>query len=189
MKLAVIFPGIGYHTDKPLLYYGKKLAKEYGFEIVEVTYGPFDSNVKGSPEKMKEAFLKALSQTEDYLKRIDFSKYSDILFISKSVGTAVASVFAKNHRLMTYNVYYTPVAGSFDFIGTEGIVFTGTKDPWVETDAVKQGCTEHDLPLYITEDGNHSLETGDVLKDVANLSVIMTHTRDYIESIAREVQS
>ena len=26
-KLAVIFPGIGYHTDKPLLYYGKKLAK------------------------------------------------------------------------------------------------------------------------------------------------------------------
>ena len=26
-KLAVIFPGIGYHTDKPLLYYGKKLVK------------------------------------------------------------------------------------------------------------------------------------------------------------------
>ena len=24
-KLAVIFPGIGYHTDKPLLYYGKKI--------------------------------------------------------------------------------------------------------------------------------------------------------------------
>ena len=26
-KLAVIFPGIGYHTDKPLLYFGKKLAR------------------------------------------------------------------------------------------------------------------------------------------------------------------
>lgn len=189
MKLAVIFPGIGYHTDKPLLYYGKKLAKEYGFEIVEVTYGPFDNNVKGSPEKMKEAFQKALSQTEDCLKDIDFTQYNNILFLCKSVGTAVASAFAKNHQLMTYNVYYTPVAGSFDFMGTEGIVFTGTNDPWIETDAIKQGCTEHGLPLYITEDGNHSLETGDVLKDVANLSVIMTHTRDYIESIAREVQS
>ena len=25
-KLAVIFPGVGYHADKPLLYYGRKLA-------------------------------------------------------------------------------------------------------------------------------------------------------------------
>ena len=55
MKLAVIFPGIGYHTDKPLLYYSKRLAKQYGYDIVEVTYGGFPKDVKGSPEKMKEA--------------------------------------------------------------------------------------------------------------------------------------
>ena len=34
-KLAVIFPGVGYHTDKPLLYYSKKLAFQNGYEIVE----------------------------------------------------------------------------------------------------------------------------------------------------------
>ena len=28
MKLAVVFPGIGYHADKPLLYYSKKLAAQ-----------------------------------------------------------------------------------------------------------------------------------------------------------------
>lgn len=27
MKLAILFPGIGYHTDKPLLYYSKKILK------------------------------------------------------------------------------------------------------------------------------------------------------------------
>lgn len=27
-KIAVLFPGIGYHTDKPLLYYSKKLARK-----------------------------------------------------------------------------------------------------------------------------------------------------------------
>lgn len=26
MKLVVCFPGIGYHCDKPLLYYSRKLA-------------------------------------------------------------------------------------------------------------------------------------------------------------------
>lgn len=36
-KLAIVFPGIGYHCDKPLLYYSKKIAVSNGFEIKEVT--------------------------------------------------------------------------------------------------------------------------------------------------------
>ena len=38
-KIAVIFPGVGYHADKPLLYYSKKIASQNGYEIVEVPYG------------------------------------------------------------------------------------------------------------------------------------------------------
>ena len=34
MKLAVFFPGIGYHCDKPLLYYSRKLVQEYGYEKI-----------------------------------------------------------------------------------------------------------------------------------------------------------
>ena len=45
-KLAVIFPGVGYHTDKPLLYYSKKLASRNGYEIVEVPYGKFPKGVR-----------------------------------------------------------------------------------------------------------------------------------------------
>lgn len=41
MKLAVLFPGIGYTCDKPLLYYGAKLAKSYGYEVKRVEYGNF----------------------------------------------------------------------------------------------------------------------------------------------------
>lgn len=55
-KIAVLFPGVGYHTDKPLLYYSKKLAKYLGFEILEVAYPPLPSGIKGSPDKMEEAF-------------------------------------------------------------------------------------------------------------------------------------
>ena len=29
-RLAVVFPGIGYHADKPLLYYSRKLAAQQG---------------------------------------------------------------------------------------------------------------------------------------------------------------
>ena len=60
-KLAVIFPGVGYHTDKPLLYYSKKLAAQNGYEIIEVPYGKFPPKVKGSKEKMEKAFYSALT--------------------------------------------------------------------------------------------------------------------------------
>ena len=103
-KLAVIFPGVGYHTDKPLLYYSKKLASRNGYEIVEVPYGKFPKGVKGSREKMEKAFFSAVEQAEEILKAVDFSGYDDILFISKSVGTAVSSAYAGKYHLKTRNI-------------------------------------------------------------------------------------
>lgn len=135
-KAAVLFPGIGYHTDKPLLYYSKKIAAEHGYEIIEVPYGKFPKGVKGSREKMEKAFFSALEQAGEILQDVDFSEYDDIVFISKSVGTAVASAYAGRHGLKTRNIYYTPVEASFQFMEQPGIVFTGTADAWVTFEAV-----------------------------------------------------
>lgn len=183
-KLAVIFPGIGYHTDKPLLYYSKKLAVQKGYEIIEVSYGNFPSNVKGSKEKMEKAFYSALQQTEKMLKDVDFPSYDDILFVSKSVGTAVSSAYAGKYHLKTRNIYYTPVEASFRFMTQPGIAFTGTEDSWVVHDAIKEGCRKGDYPLYIIENANHSLEMGDVEGDLENLKMIMRVTADYISGVA-----
>ena len=182
-KHAVIFPGVGYHTDKPLLYYSKKLAAQAGYEIVEVPYGGFPKGVKGSAEKMEQAFYSALSQAEDILKEVDFLEYEDILFISKSVGTAVASAYGAKHHLSTRNIYYTPVEASFQFMDQPGIAFTGTKDAWAELEKVEDGCKKGGFPLYRTEDANHSLETGDVITDLKNLRKIMKITKEYIDTI------
>lgn len=182
MKLAVIFPGIGYHVDKPLLYYSKKIAEKYGYKTVPVPYGNFPSGVKGSAKKMEDSFYSALAQTEGILKDTDFAAYEEILFLSKSVGTAVAAAYGQNHSLTTRNIYYTPVGPSFPLMNQPGIVFHGTKDGWVETALVKEECKRRGLPLYIIEEANHSLETGDVRKDLVNLQFIMEKTEAYIES-------
>lgn len=181
MKAAVIFPGVGYHVDKPLLYYSKKIAKELGYSVIDVSYGNFPSGVKGSKEKMEAAFFSALEQAENILKNIDFAQFEEVLFISKSVGTAVASAYAGKHGLDTRNVYYTPVGESFHFMKQPGIVFHGTSDGWVETEVVKRECEKGDFPLYITERGNHSLETGNAQEDLANLKKIMEITQEYME--------
>ncbi len=180
-KIAVLFPGIGYHTDKPLLYYGKKLAGERGYEIVEIQYGRLPSGVKGNAEKMREAFMKALRYAAEQLAETHFTEYDEILFISKSVGTAVAAAYAKEHDIKARQVYYTPVAESFEAIGQVGIVFHGTADPWADTKRIKAECKKRNLPLYITENANHSMETGCVEKDLEILSDIMQKTAAYMD--------
>ena len=143
-----------------------------GFEIVAVC--------DILPEKMEEVFFSAVRQSEEILKDVDFSLYDDILFLSKSVGTAVASAYGGKHGLNTRNIYYTPVEASFQFMTQPGIVFTGTADTWVSHKAIRDLCEKGGFPMYVTEDGNHSLETGDVQKDLENLLAIMRTTEGYI---------
>ena len=45
-KICVVFPGIGYHSDKPLLYYGKKYMSENGYEIVDLKYGKLPTGLR-----------------------------------------------------------------------------------------------------------------------------------------------
>lgn len=47
MKAAVFFPGIGYHCDKPLLYYSRKLAQECGYEeTIALSYTYDGGNIR-----------------------------------------------------------------------------------------------------------------------------------------------
>lgn len=183
MKLAVIFPGMGYHVDKPLLYYAKKLAAEFGYEIADVRYGNLIGKGNDPEREKQEAFCSAMSQTEEILKDVDFARYDGLLFISKSIGTAVASAFAQKHGLRPYHIYFTPVKETFRFAEGTGVVFHGTGDPWIETKTVKKECQDKGLQLFITESANHSLETGDVLQDLKNLECVMEEVRGCLKNL------
>lgn len=179
-KLAVIFPGMGYHTDKPLLYYSKRLAMQYDYEIAEVPYGNFPRNGKDKA-KLMQAFLTAMDQTEGLLKDIRWEEYGKLLFISKSIGTVVAAAYAQKHQLETNNIFFTPVEETFRFVEQKGIVFHGTADPMADTLTVRNACREKGLPLFIVGKGNHSLETGRVMKDLDHLVTIMEQVERYIQ--------
>lgn len=64
-KIAVIFPGVGYHVDKPLLYYSRKLADQYGYEVVCADYGVLPSGIKGDGKKMYAAYEQAFTHVTE----------------------------------------------------------------------------------------------------------------------------
>ena len=185
MKIAILFPGIGYHCDKPLLYYSGKLAIHYGYEVVKVSYANLSRSIP-------EAFADAYAQTEKSLKKFDWNQYEDTLFISKSIGTIIAAAYAQKHDIHCRNIYYTPLEQTFDFAPQSGIAFHGTKDSWVETAIIEKKCQEHRMPLHIIENTNHSLELqadndsasssmkSSVLQNLHILTNVMDLTEQYI---------
>ena len=183
-KIAVIFPGVGYHVDKPLLYYSRKLAGQYGYEIVCADYGKLPSGIKGDMKKMYEAYEQALANVTEKFADLDFHSYDRVLFISKSIGTAVAASYDAQYEIGAGHIYYTPVEASFQAIGTEGIVFHGTGDDWAKTEVISAECEKRGLPLYLTEQANHSMETGNALRDLEILKTLMEKTDQYIKEFS-----
>lgn len=185
MNVAVIFPGIGYHCDKPLLYYSQKIARSLGMEIIQVPYDGFDakSNIRNNPDGMQKAFSHAESEAERILHDVDWSQYSSILFISKSIGTVVAAKYAEDHGLHVHHIYYTPVEATLACMQSKsGIAFTGTKDQWVDYRIIVDGCHKRDVFCHVIEGANHSLETGEVFQDLGILQKIMKMTLDYMQN-------
>ena len=184
-KIAVVFPGMGYHTDKPLLYYSKRIARSMGYEIVELKYDfPYKAReIMNDKARMKEAFEIAVSQIREQVKGIQFDEYDDILFIGKSIGTAIAAYFDGELNVGARHIVFTPVPQTFDRLRQNaGIVFHGTADPWCSTDVAEAKCNELDLELYKVEKANHSLETESPLDDIRNILGVMDKVEEYIKT-------
>ena len=180
--LVVIFPGVGYHSDKPLLYYSKKLAKEYNYEIVETNYNNLPDKIFGDKNKMKEAFDIAFEQVSKQLDNISWDKYDRKIFISKSIGTALSVVYDKTRGTGAEHILFTPVPQTYDFVRPEsGICFAGNNDPWCPIELSISKCEENNIPLMIIDRANHSLETGDVSIDLENMQKIMHEVEKYLE--------
>lgn len=184
-KLAVFFPGIGYTIEKPLLHYSRKLTAENGYEIRTISYSGFPDSIRGDRNKMEESFRIALSQAEDALSDVDISKYDDILFFGKSIGTIVAAKIAADSKAGNHIrfVLYTPLDDTFSFPLRKAIAFTGSDDPWVgkEKSQIEKLCRERDIPCRIIAGGNHSLETGDTMRDIENIRIVMGDTESFVK--------
>ncbi|MBP5191770.1 MAG: alpha/beta hydrolase [Eubacterium sp.] len=200
MKICVLYPGIGYTTEMPLMYYPGKMTMGQGYELVRLKYHDLPSGVKGNKAKMKEAFDIALKQSLEQLSDVDWNSYDEVLFIGKSIGTAIAAscgqklglnksseIGSQDSKSKIKYVFLTPLEETFLFTEkASGIAFHGNSDPWAETDTIIRKCEEYDIPLYIYENANHSLETGNIIKDIETAHDVIQKVYCYIRGEGKE---
>ena len=202
-KLAVYFPGIGYHCDKPLLYYSRRLAAEAGYEELQLSYTFSGGNIRGNKEEMREAFFALYEQAKEQLGVVDWSACDEILFVSKSIGTIISAAYVAEQKISCRQILYTPLEDTFrveealaeshkqtvsdkqttavQVRGTiPSIAFIGTADPWSEVPRVIALSEKKGIPIFSYESANHSLETGDALECLEILTDVMTKTKAFL---------
>ena len=164
-KLCVLFPGIGYHCDKPLLYYTEKLARSKGYETIKLQYSGFTPDA--------DAALHALWLTGEQLSRVKLAQYDRIVFVGKSIGTAAALAYREKRGVKAECVLLTPLVQTFDFSAKDCTAFHGTADRWAATADIERLCAEKGVPLHKYEGANHSLECGDPAKDILTVADVI----------------
>lgn len=175
-KTAVIFPGVGYTKDRPLLYYTGKLAAYYGYELKHLDFTGLD----WSKEKLKDktflnnALNRCLDMTEEALKDAYDLKTNDVIFISKSIGTVVATAYAKKKPVNAVQICFSPLEMIEAYVEDKGaFLFYGDNDPYADHRLIEEISDKKTLVTYKISGGNHSLETGDIKKDIKNIGYII----------------
>lgn len=181
-KITVLFPGIGYRFERPLLYFAKKQAKQYGYTILENDYHGFPDKIRGDQERLKESVKIACEQTETNLKEMNWNTYQSIVFVSKSIGTIAAAQYAYRHQIKADQILFTPFPDTFSVpINGNSIGFHAVEDPWMKHQEVVNAAEKAGVPLIIYPKGNHSLETGNVNEDIRILEDIFAKTKEIFE--------
>ena len=154
-KLCVVFPGRRYSCDRSLLYFPSILLENRGYDIVYLHY-----NVRRDEEDnrtIEEVYDCAKKYTKEKLAHIDFSKYSKIVFISKSIGTVLAGELTKElPQEKVFNVYITPIDETLPYLRKEDLIICGDRDQFLKD--AKNKLSKYSY-AYLFPYSSHSLES------------------------------
>ena len=177
-NLLVLFPGVRYSVDCPLLYYTRVAYSYAGYEIIAVDdYGVKDSGDYGAyADQAVKILVKRLRDTA-------FDEYDHIVFAEKSIGTVIGLMLADALGLTdVYHIMYTPLEAIYNYINPDrrivGIA-AGTNDKHIEIKALRSACKKLEIPLVEIKNTGHRLEGGkDVNKDIGAVAQVIAYIGD-----------
>lgn len=165
--LVVIYPGMAYLVQHPLLYYPTQLCLARSCEVLWVQYN------------YRHAVFQSLSSDEqhrwlahDTITALEAGiaqrPYRQITLIGKSLGTvALGHVLASPHApRVTASVWLTPiltdaqVVAQMMHISHPALLVTGTADPVYEAGALHQVCEKTGATSLVLDQADHLLEQG-----------------------------
>lgn len=160
-KLAVFFPGTGYTCERPLLRRCANRYAELGYRIIKLNHDGIDFR---SMEGVEDALDAARRCVMEQVMDINFSQYDDVVFVAKSLGTAVALWLDEKGSAQARHLSLTPIPQVLPFLtGPDRIIAAviGSEDRHLSPEALQRHCEERGIPYMVIPGVSHSLEYPD----------------------------
>lgn len=174
---VLLFPGIRYTVDMPLLYYPGLYYRDKGYEVIPVSYGSQFDKVEFHNQDITQEIENAQNYCIEQIRKIDFSAYDEVIFVSKSLGTAVAGWIAKQLDISCQQIYLTPIAQTLPFMKSGCLAIAGDADKVLEPKVLKDYCSKHAIDLHVFAGGHRIEVKDDVQKNLKTLESIMALLR------------
>lgn len=181
-SLAVIFPGLKYGHDKPLLHYARKAAQMSGKDVLCLNYEKkLDWDDIGKP------IIGAVAdQCLSILNKCMKKEYKSVYFLSKSIGTEVAGNTLEKFKYSNVKSFYlTPTYSAIKYIcKSKCFAIAGTNDNIFKDEYIEKVKKSNNVKLMLVEGGNHSLELSNDL--IGSIDVLKTVAKAYINFFEEE---
>jgi predicted alpha/beta-hydrolase family hydrolase len=186
--LAVVFPGLHYTADMPLLYYTSKVLTGRRCDVLQVNVDYTISAYRSLPAEERARWL-AADASAAYGVGIKYRDYTQLILAGKSIGTlALTHLIGSGTGTQAITIWLTPLLRQAQLVtaarqcSQPALFVAGTADPNFDDEALTQICTNRQAELVLIEGADHSLEIPtDLFGSLRALDEILTGIDDFLE--------
>lgn len=180
--VVIIFPGANGSVEKPILYYPREVAIGLGCDVLSIGYGYYEANKQYILEYQDDTVEECKEAVEKCLQ----NGYENIIFISKSLGTAIAGAISKQIGYeKVHNIYLTPIRYTISHIqNSECTVILGKEDKLFSEKYYNEIKDYNNVNIKIIENANHALEVqGHWSENIKILEQVTRECEEFINNI------
>lgn len=165
-KVAIIFPGVGYTCQMPVLYYTTMVLLDSGYDVLWVEY-KYDKGIfskQPADESLRWLYFDAEAS---YNAAMAEGRYKSVVLVGKSLGSFALAHLGKGIGRASKRIWLTPILGrsgtvDIDFYEnvkescTGGLLVIGTSDPLYSEERVNE--LRQTADVVTIEGADHSIE-------------------------------
>jgi Alpha/beta hydrolase domain len=187
--IAVLFPGFGYSTQMPLMYYPGQLLVESEADVLQVGYNYIQRpDFRSASADERDLWLRT-DTIASYTAALAQRDYERVTLVGKSIGTrAMGHLFDAQEQLPSPQcVWLTPILGNEQLCAQikqrphRALFVVGTADPHYHPDKLAEVQQATSGEALVIENADHSLEIkGDIIESVRVLGRIMVEIEKFL---------
>jgi predicted alpha/beta-fold hydrolase len=187
--VALVFPGLAYNSNMPLLHYSVETILASGINVLTVDYD-YSNNSEFMKQSQTTKSDWLIEDVEAALKVITEEENQKVVCLTgKSLGTLALGYLLETHENLrdTKTIWLTPLIRNPELLEQmlaymkDAVMVIGTKDPHYDRDIVDRLNASTQLSGIIIDGANHSLEIeGDVTQSLRVLMQIVAILQQFL---------